>query len=519
AGRPDTAERSAEPEKADETEEAAEPDARASIRSIAAADTETETDDEPGAAGKRRQRQDRDSGSGIEESRERRDPERPRDLAETAPAREPREATRRQDPAVIEIPADEQEPTDDESADGLFTGAIPQEPVETTDDTFESPGLSSEIIETLDEIGFHHPTPIQASVLPMALEGSDIIGLAETGSGKTGAFGLPMAQRLTHGKGVRGLILCPTREIALQTKAFLDVFGRNHSLETAVVIGGVQFGPQIDALRRKPDIIVATPGRLADHMRRRNVSLRHLEELVLDEADHMLDLGFLPQIQEILEQVPEDRRTMMFSATMPPLIERLAQRFLDDPYLVDLRPVNRVAAGIEHRLYLVKAGHEKLCLVRLLEEEDGSTLVFARRKLDTEWLSRQLSLAGLPVDRIHSDRSQAQRVRALRGFREGKTRILVATDVAARGIDVPRLSHVINFGVPDSVEDYIHRAGRTARGKAVGTVSTIGTWQDKIAIRDVERVLGHPIQRHELEGVEAYREPKKRKTVRRRRLL
>ena len=422
-----------------------------------------------------------------------------------------------------DLPADEKEPVDDSDpvADGLFTGAIPQEPVETTEDSFESLGISPELIETLEEIGFHHPTPIQAAVIPIALEGIDVIGLAETGSGKTGAFGLPLAERLHHGRGLRGLILCPTREIALQTKAFLDIFGKNHDLETAVIIGGVKFGPQLQAFRRKPDIVVATPGRLADHLRRGNVRLNQLEELVLDEADHMLDLGFLPQIQEILESIPNDRRTLMFSATMPPPIERLAQRFLKDPYTADLRPVNRVAAGIKHRLYLVKDGDQKNCLAHLLKQEEGTTLVFARRKLDTEWLARQLELAGLPVDRIHSDRSQSQRVRALRAFREGKIRILVATDVAARGIDVPQLSHVVNFGLPESLEDYVHRAGRTARGKAVGTVSSIGTWLDKVMIKDIERLIGHEIERCEVEGVDAYRElrPKRKSNMRRRRLL
>jgi ATP-dependent RNA helicase RhlE len=428
-------------------------------------------------------------------------------------------------PAEGRLPADELEAPDETisedeiDATGMFTGAIPQHEVETTEDAFESLGISSAILDTVRSIGFVHPTPIQAAVIPLALEGGDIIGLAETGSGKTAAFCLPLAERLTHGKGLRGLILGPTREIALQTKAFLDIFGRDHQLRTALIIGGVKMGPQFDALRREPDIIVATPGRLCDHLRRGTVRLNKLEELVLDEADHMLDLGFLPQIQEVLEAVPSSRRTMMFSATMPPPIERLANRFMHDPYMIDLRPVGSVAAGIEHRLYLVREDDKKRCLVELLKQVPGSTLIFTRRKLHAEYLARQLQSTGLPVDRIHSDRTQAQRVQALRGFREDRFRILVATDVAARGIDVPRLQHVINFGAPEGVEDYIHRAGRTARGSAIGIVSTIGTWLDKPMIQEIEKKLGVSIPRHEAPGVDAYQEIKRRPEIRRRRLL
>ncbi len=404
-------------------------------------------------------------------------------------------------------------------AEGLFTGAIPQQSVEITDKSFEELGLSRPILETVREVGFEHPTPIQAKVIPVAEEGFDVIGLAETGSGKTAAFCLPLAEKLTHGRGTRGLILCPTREIALQTKAFLDIFGRDHELETVAVIGGVRMGPQIDGFRRDADILVATPGRLADHLRRRNVSLDKLEELVLDEADHMLDLGFLPQIKEILEHVPVNRRTLMFSATMPPPIERLAQVFMNNPVRCDIRPEGQLAAGIEHRLYLVSEEDRKDCLFALLREVEGSTLIFIRRKLYTEWLARQLKLSGFPVARIHSDRSQAQRVQALRAFREGKVRILVATDVAARGIDVPLIQHVINYGPPEQVGDYVHRGGRTARGSAGGIVSTIGTWQDKLMVRDIELDLGITMPRCTVAGVEPYKELPKRKMVRRRRLL
>ena len=410
----------------------------------------------------------------------------------------------------------------DEGADasGLFSGAIPQEqPVALTEDSFEALGLSEAILESVRQVGFEHPTPIQMEVVPRALEGHDVIGLAETGSGKTAAFALPLAERLTHGTGIRGLILSPTREIALQTKAFLDTFGRDHDLETVLVIGGVKMGPQIAGFRRQADIIVATPGRLADHLRRGNVNLEQLEELVLDEADHMLDLGFLPQIREILEQAPVTRRTMMFSATMPAPIARLAKLFMRDPVRVDLRPEEQVASGIEHRLYLVREEDMKACVIALLREVPGSTLIFTRRKLYTEWLARQLELAGFEAARIHSDRSQAQRVRALKGFREGRHRILAATDVAARGLDIPRIQHVINYSLPETVEDYVHRAGRTARGSAVGIVSTIGTWQDKTMVRDIELTLGIEMPRCTVEGVEPYVELPKRKTVRRRRLL
>ena len=429
----------------------------------------------------------------------------------------------------VEEPEDEyeEEPEDEEPEDdryvtsrGLYSGAIPQHPVETTDLPFTSLGLSGPILATVTELGFEHPTPVQAQVIPHAMAGRDVVGLAETGSGKTAAFALPLAERLTHGRGVRGLILCPTREIALQTQAFLDLFGRDHELKTVVVIGGVRMGPQIQGLRHGPDIIVATPGRLADHLRRGNVRLDRIEHLVLDEADHMLDLGFLPQIKEILETVPAKRQTMMFSATMPPPIERLSNQFMVDPVRVDLRPVGRVAAGIEHRLYLVgDEDDKKKCLSQLLREVTGSTLIFVRRKLHTEWLARQLELAGFPVERIHSDRSQGQRVHALRGFREGMHEILVATDVAARGIDVPNIRHVINYGPPETVEDYIHRSGRTARGAALGIVSTIGTWKDKEMVRDLEATLGQKLPRCQVEGVRAYEELKPRRTVRKRRLL
>ena len=400
----------------------------------------------------------------------------------------------------------------------MTTVAIPQHPVPTTGKSFSALGLSDEIVRTIDKIGFVHPTPIQADVIPIAMTGRDVIGLAQTGSGKTAAFVLPMAERLVHGRGVRGLILSPTREIALQTKAFLDLFGKHHELNTACLIGGVKMKPQLDALREQPDIIVATPGRLIDHLNRRSTSLEHIEVLVLDEADHMLDLGFLPQIRDVLRRLPRERHTMMFSATMPDSIEMIARDFMRSPERIDIMPVGSAAEGITHRLYLVKLEDKRAALLALLDQELGSTLVFTRRKIDAEWLYSVLERKGHPVARIHADQSQNKRVSALQTFREGQHRILVATDIAGRGIDIPGIEHIINFDIPENVDDYIHRAGRTARGKALGIVSTIATWQEVPMIRKIEETLGEKIARCSVPGVEAWEEMEKKPSRARRRV-
>ena len=400
----------------------------------------------------------------------------------------------------------------------MFMGGIPQHPVKTTDKPFESLGLSRGILDVLRKIGFENPTPIQAAVIPLALTGRDIIGLAQTGSGKTAAFALPLAERLTHGRGVRGLILSPTREIALQTKAFLDVFGVDHNLNTACVIGGVKMSPQIEALRTEPDIIVATPGRLLDHVRQRHVKLDAIEELVLDEADHMLDLGFLPQIRDVLRKLPRDRHTMMFSATMPNSVEMIANEFMRNPERIDITPEGGAAEGITHRVYLVKPEDKRNALVALLDEELGSTLVFVRRKVDAEWLYHILTRKGHPVSRNHADRSQGKRVQALDNFRQGEHRILVATDIAGRGIDVPGITHVINFDIPENADDYVHRGGRTARGSALGIVSTIATWQDLPMVQQIEAVLGEKVPRCKVGAVEPWVEMEKPSARRRTRV-
>lgn len=382
--------------------------------------------------------------------------------------------------------------------------SLPLHPVPETARTFDDLGLTAELRLAVAELGWTHPTPIQAAVITRAISGRDILGLAETGSGKTAAFAIPLAQRLSAGRGIRALILSPTREITLQTKAFLDYFGASHRLRTVSLIGGLNIRHQMDELNKKPDIVVATPGRLLDHVERRTVRLDKVEELVLDEADHMLDMGFMPQIHAILEKLPKVRHTMMFSATMPPPIERLAQRFLSDPMRVDIIPPGRAAAGISHRLYLVDPDNKKPCILSLLNQELGSTLVFVRRRSDAEWLYRALLREGHPVERIHSDLSQKERIASLDGFREGQHRIMIATDIASRGIDVPGIQHIINYDLPETVEDYVHRAGRTARGNATGLVSSIASWIDKERIREIEGAIGQPLPRCTTPGVEPY---------------
>jgi ATP-dependent RNA helicase RhlE len=389
----------------------------------------------------------------------------------------------------------------------------PLEPTETSDKTFESLGLSQPILRSVRQIGFERPTPIQAEVIPIALGGRDVIGLAETGSGKTAAFCLPIANRLTHGRGLRALILSPTREIALQTQEFLEIFGKDHELAAACLIGGVKMGPQFRALGGEPDIIVATPGRLLDHVERGTLKLDRVEHLVIDEADRMLDMGFLPQVNRILELLPRNRQTLMFSATMPELVERLVHRFMVVPVRIDFRPKGRTAKGISHQLFLVEPESKRDCLLSLLREEEDSTLIFTRRKVDAEWLSGILEREGHPVERIHSDLSQGERVEALRSFRAGEQRILVATDIAARGLDIPRVRHIINFDVPETVEDYVHRAGRTARGSAEGVVSTIASWMEKARIREIEEAIGQEIPRCTVPGVKPYVEQTPRRTL------
>lgn len=396
--------------------------------------------------------------------------------------------------------------------------SLPLHPVEGGQTPFESLGLAPELVQAARELGWSRPTPIQARVIPPALSGADLVGIAETGSGKTGAFVLPLCQRIEAGRPTQALILSPTREIALQTKAFLDYFGASRHLRAAALVGGLEIRHQLRTLSRGPELVVATPGRLLDHLERGSLTVGAVSELVLDEADHMLDLGFLPQLQRILRALPSNRHTLMFSATMPDPIRRLAERWMRAPATVDLTPPGRTAAGLTHRLYLVDVDNKRPCVIALLGSELGPTVVFVRRRTDAEFLFRQLARSGHPVERLHADMTQSERLRALASFRDGHHRILIATNVAARGLDIPAIRHVVHYDLPDTVEEYIHRSGRTARGDSTGLVSIVATWLDREMVRSIERALGQPLPRCTVPGVEPYRELAPRRTLSRRRL-
>lgn len=362
--------------------------------------------------------------------------------------------------------------------------------------TFESLGLEPVLLQAVAAIGWEAPTPIQCDAIPPLLAGRDVVGTAQTGSGKTAAFLLPILQRL-HGKPggrTRALVLTPTRELAAQIEEALRDLGRGGRVRGKSVYGGVGMAPQVEALRRGVDVVIATPGRLLDHMGRGNADFRSLEFLVLDEGDRMLDMGFLPDVRRIVDALPRDRQTLLFSATMPPEVEALARSILRDPVRVAVSPPLRPPVTIHHEAYPVPQHLKTSLLIRLLGREDMlSVLVFVRTKRRADRVARQVAQAGFPVARIHGDRSQSQRESALGGFRDGRHQVLIATDVAARGIDVLGITHVINYDVPPVATDYVHRVGRTARMEAEGEAFTLVAPEEERDFRDIERTLGQRI--------------------------
>jgi len=364
--------------------------------------------------------------------------------------------------------------------------------------SFSEFALMPALTEAVADMGFTRPTPIQAEAIPVALAGRDLIGCASTGTGKTAAFLLPILQRLSTGPRnvCRALVLSPTRELALQIDEQALAIGYHVGITAVSVVGGVDMRPQERALRAGAEIVVATPGRLLDHMRFDYVDMGALEVLVLDEADRMLDMGFLPDLKRILRALPTDRQTLMFSATMAPEIRQLANDILRDPVPILIGGQQRPASGIVQSVYPVAQDRKTALLTTLIQREAWrSVLVFVKRKADADRLARAVTRGAAPATSIHSDRRQEDRIAALEAFRRGDYPVMIATDVAARGIDVEGISHVVNFDVPFSPDDYIHRGGRTARAGAVGEVITFVAPEEEDELLSIEKAIGTTLPR------------------------
>ena len=356
--------------------------------------------------------------------------------------------------------------------------------------SFNGLGIAPDFLKILEHNKFTIPTPIQHQAIAPAMEGKDIVGIAQTGTGKTLAFGLPLLQRLYSGQAAgMGLILLPTRELALQADEMLQKIGRSLGLATAVLIGGEGMGRQIAALRRRPHVIIATPGRLLDHVESKNLKLDTVSIVVLDEADRMLDIGFAPQIRKILALVPKKRQTMLFSATMPAEIVQIASAYMIAPVRVEVAPSGTAAELVDQEIILVQKGARVQLLADLLNEYRGTVLVFSRTKHGARKICQAIREMGHKVAEIHSNRSLGQRKEALGGFKSGQYRILVATDIAARGIDVQGIELVINYDLPDNTQDYVHRIGRTGRAGGAGKAISFATPDQQRDVRAIERLV------------------------------
>jgi len=371
--------------------------------------------------------------------------------------------------------------------------------------SFESLGLVPELLQALREEGYTEPTPIQLEAIPLGLGGRDVVGSAQTGTGKTAAFLLPILQRLREGRHgvIRALVLVPTRELAEQVLISARAYGRHCTVKATAIYGGVAMDPQTQALRRGVDIVIATPGRLLDHMGRGHVDTSHLEVLVLDEADRMLDMGFAPDVNRILDTLPATRQTMLFSATISGDVDRLARRAMQDHAAVEIGRRAEAAEGVEHVLVAVDKPAKRAALARMLSEmPEGRTLVFTRTKYGADKLAHHLRREGGSVTALHGGKTQSSRNKALDAFREGRTRVLVATDVAARGIDVDDIVMVVNYDVPQDPEVYVHRVGRTARAGAQGIAVTLMSPDEWLMMRDVEKLMGRTFPRQVMAGFE-----------------
>ncbi|PIR52107.1 ATP-dependent helicase, partial [Candidatus Peregrinibacteria bacterium CG10_big_fil_rev_8_21_14_0_10_49_16] len=353
---------------------------------------------------------------------------------------------------------------------------------------FQDMGVDSKLLTVLNAAHVLQPTPIQHQAIPLILEGKDCIGIAQTGTGKTFAFGLPMLQRLSQGKK-RALILLPTRELAYQIEEALLPFAQALGIPMIVFVGGVPIHRQRQMLRTNPRILIATPGRLVDHVQSKTVTLKEVEILILDEADRMLDMGFKPQIDRILTHVPRERQTLLFSATMANDIVQLATKQMRLPLRIEVAPEGTAAEKVEQEIIIVQQQNKLLLLTSLLEEMEGKVLIFSRTKHGAKKMARALNAAGLKAAEIHANRSLPQRRSALEGFKKGTYRILVATDIASRGIDVTDIDLVVNFDLPDDSADYVHRIGRTGRAKRQGRAISFATPTQAKDIREIEKLI------------------------------
>ena len=376
--------------------------------------------------------------------------------------------------------------------------------------SFASLGLAPGLVRTLEEIGYANPTPIQQGAIPLVLEGRDVLAGAQTGTGKTAAFALPMLQRLAlpnpsrGARAPRGLILTPTRELAIQVHDNVQAYAEGTGLASTQIFGGVGMQPQVQAVRRGVDILVATPGRLIDHVEQRTLDLSKIEILVLDEADRMLDMGFLPAIRRILGMLPKHRQTLLFSATFAPEIKDIAHKFMQSPAEVQVTPQNSVVASIEHRVHPVDNAMKRDLLLHLIAADSRrQTLVFTRTKHGANRLSEYLEKAGVRSAAIHGNKSQSARVKALDGFKDGKVTVLVATDIAARGIDIDDLPLVVNFDLPTVAEDYVHRIGRTGRNGRSGEAISLVSPEEGPLLRDIQRLLKQELALIPIAGFEA----------------
>ncbi len=366
---------------------------------------------------------------------------------------------------------------------------------------FEDLTEREELLRAVRELGWTAPTPIQAQAIPVGRTGKDVLGIAQTGTGKTASFLIPALEKQIDSDELRTLVLCPTRELAQQVAADARDLAKHTGLAVVEIVGGVAYKPQIRDLRAGAHVLVATPGRLLDHIERGNVSLGEVQVLVLDEADRMLDMGFRPQIDAILKHVPRARQTLLYSATMPNGVHAMALRIMKDPARVEATPSGTVADGVEQKVYPVAPARKPALLVELLQQTHWEqVLVFTATKAGADVLQARLNHAGIDVAVLHGDRDMKQRKKALDLFADGKVTVLVATDVAQRGLDIEGISHVVNYDVPRNPEDYVHRIGRTARAGATGTAVTFVTAAEFIAIREIEKLLGYPVERVSIEG-------------------